>query len=191
MAQPYLVLALLNVLGLCFAVWRFVHGPLDERGTVIVSSLWVLYNLLIIGGALAVAAEVQQVRRTHRVTTRLPMALQVPDGAPARRAAGLLQRWRGRRTRRRRTAGRRPARAGAAGAGSPRVRIPGARATHGRPATGLLLLFEDERQRVEFAQCTFARADAWLDWHAGYQPKSLPRSLWSVLVLGWRGSADG
>ena len=30
--------------------------------------------------ALAVAAEVQQVRRTHRVTKRLPTALQLPDG---------------------------------------------------------------------------------------------------------------
>ncbi|MGM3150898.1 PilZ domain-containing protein, partial [Escherichia coli] len=36
----------------------------------------------------AVAAEVQQVRRTHRVTTRLPMALQIPDG---RRLRGVLQ----------------------------------------------------------------------------------------------------
>lgn len=187
-AQPYLVLALLNVLGLCFAVWRFVHGPLDERGTVIVSSLWVLYNLLIIGGALAVAAEVQQVRRTHRVTTRLPMALQVPDG---RRLRGVLQDYsndgvgvelgedaqlaEGQRVQVLLGRGRRefafPARV---------QRTVGQR-------LGLLLLFEDERQRVEFAQCTFARADAWLDWHAGYQPKSLPRSLWSVLVLGWRG----
>ncbi|MCI1112578.1 UDP-forming cellulose synthase catalytic subunit [Stenotrophomonas maltophilia] len=187
-AQPYLVLALLNVLGLCFAVWRFMHGPLDERGTVVVSSLWVLYNLLIIGGALAVAAEVQQVRRTHRVTTHLPMALRVPDG---RRLRGVLQDYsndgvgvelgedaqlaEGQRVQVLLGRGRRefafPARV---------QRTVGQR-------LGLLLLFEDERQRVEFAQCTFARADAWLDWHAGYQPKSLPRSLWSVLVLGWRG----
>ncbi|MGE8263320.1 MAG: UDP-forming cellulose synthase catalytic subunit, partial [Stenotrophomonas sp.] len=34
-ARPYLVLALLNVAGLCFAVWRFMHGPADERGTVV------------------------------------------------------------------------------------------------------------------------------------------------------------
>jgi len=87
-ARPYLVLALLNVAGLCFAVWRFMHGPADERGTVVVSSLWVLYNLLIIGGALAVAAEVQQVRKTHRVTTDLPAALQLPGG---RRCTGVLR----------------------------------------------------------------------------------------------------
>ena len=52
-------------------------------------------------------------------------------------------------------------------------------------AAGVFFSFrfvEDERQRVEFAQCTFARADAWLDWNAGYQPKSLPRSLWSEIA---------
>lgn len=52
---------------------------------------------------------------------------------------------------------------------------------------GLLLRFESEAQRVEFVQCTFARADAWLNWHAGYRPMSSPRSLWSVLKLGWQG----
>ncbi|HEC0141152.1 TPA: PilZ domain-containing protein, partial [Escherichia coli] len=152
-ARPYLVLALLNVLGLCFAVWRFIEGPADERGTVVVSSLWVLYNLLIIGGALAVAAEVQQVRRTHRVTTRLPMALQIPDG---RRLRGVLQDYsndgvglelgldpqlaEGTRVHLLLGRGRRefafPARV---------QRSVGHR-------LGLLLQFDNERQRVEFAQ---------------------------------------
>ncbi len=55
---------------------------------------------------------------------------------------------------------------------------------------GLLLLFEDERQRVEFAQCTFARADAWLDWHAGYQPRACRAACgacwsWAGATGGW------
>ncbi|MGE8218360.1 MAG: UDP-forming cellulose synthase catalytic subunit [Stenotrophomonas acidaminiphila] len=189
-AQPYLVLALLNVAGLGFAVWRFLHGPADERGTVIVSSLWVLYNLLIVGGALAVAAEVQQVRRTHRVSQRLPMALRLPDGRTLR---GVMHDYSN------------------DGVGLELARAPAQELAAGTPVTlllgrgrrefafaavvqrsvgarlGLLLRFDDESQRVEFVQCTFARADAWLDWHAGYQPMSLPRSLWSVIKLGWQG----
>jgi cellulose synthase (UDP-forming) len=57
---PYLVLALLNIVGLGFAVWRLIYGPGTEIGTTLVSSLWVIYNLLIVGAAVAVAAEVHQ-----------------------------------------------------------------------------------------------------------------------------------
>ena len=83
-AQPYLVLAALNVAGLAFAAWRFVAGPPEERVTVVVSSLWVVYNLLVIGGAVAVAAEAHQVRKAHRVTTLRPAALRMPDGGVLR-----------------------------------------------------------------------------------------------------------
>lgn len=47
---------------------------------MIVSVLWVIYNLLIIGAAVAVAAEVRQVRNTHRVLARLPGAVKLADG---------------------------------------------------------------------------------------------------------------
>jgi len=187
-ARPYLALALLNVLGLGFAVWRFIYGPEDERGTVIVSSLWVLYNLLIVGGALAVSAEVQQVRKTHRVTTRLPTAVNMPDGRTVR---GMLYDYSNDGV-------------GLELAGDPKVAegtqvmlllgrgrrefaFPGIVQRSVGARLSLELQFSSEQQRVQFSQCTFARADAWLDWHAGYQPMSLPRSLWSVLVIGWRG----
>jgi cellulose synthase (UDP-forming) len=187
-ARPYLVLAVLNLVGLCLAAWRFVHGPADERGTVVVSTLWVLYNLLIIGGALAVAAEVQQVRKTHRVTTDLPAALQVPGG---RRFTGVLRDYSND------SVGVELGHpAGLAdgtavtlllGRGRREFAFPGVVRRSVGQHLGILLSFQTEHQRVQFAQCTFARADAWLDWHAGYQAMSLPRSLWSVLALGWRG----
>ena len=55
-------------------------GPVDEIATVLVSMAWVLYNLIIIGGAVGVAAEVRQVRRAHRVATNLPASIGLPDG---------------------------------------------------------------------------------------------------------------
>ena len=74
------MLALLNVVGLGFAVWRLIYGPANEIGTTLVSSLWVIYNLLIVGAAVAIAAEVRQVRETHRVQARLPVAIRLENG---------------------------------------------------------------------------------------------------------------
>ncbi|WP_049622889.1 UDP-forming cellulose synthase catalytic subunit [Frateuria defendens] len=187
-AKPYLLLAALNVVGLGFAAWRLAHGPADEIGTLIVSSLWVLYNLLIIGGAIAVAAEVRQLRRSPRVSARLPAALRTADGhmhactlsdfsddsvglelaaaldlAPGTAVSLLLHR--GTREfvfegRVQRSLGRR---------------------------LGLRLDAMDTRRQIDFVQCTFARADAWLDWHDGFRLPSLVSSLLSVFALGGRG----
>lgn len=187
-AQPYLLLAVLNLAGLAFAAWRFLHGPADERGTVIVSSLWVLYNLLIVGGALAVAAEVRQVRKAHRVVKRLPAALRLPDG---RMLEGVMHDYSndgvGIELGQAQYLADGTAVTLLLGRGRREFSFAASVQRSMGERLGLLLRFESEQQRVEFMQCTFARADAWLDWHAGYQPMSLPRSLWSVLALGWRG----
>ncbi len=44
-------------------VWRYYYGPENETLTVIVSSVWVFYNPVILGGAVAVSVESKQVRR--------------------------------------------------------------------------------------------------------------------------------
>lgn len=187
-ATPYLVLAALNVVGLGFAFWRFFWGPADERATVVVVSLWVIYNLLIIGGALAVSAEMRQLRKTHRVSTRHQVALRLPDG---RRVRGVLHDFSAD------GAGIELENAGSIAEGTPLVlllkrgqRDYAFRGTVRRAEgerLGVLLEFASQQEQVDFTQCTFARADAWLDWHQGYYPISLPRSLWRVLALGWRG----
>ncbi|AGZ33004.1 MULTISPECIES: UDP-forming cellulose synthase catalytic subunit [Pseudomonas] len=184
-AQPYLVLAALNVVGLGFAVWRLITGPAAEIGTVIVSSLWVIYNLLILGAACAVAAEVRQVRRAHRVQMHLPAALllesghgfpctlvdysdggiglQLGDGvtpAPGARVRLLL------------TRGQREF------AFNARVtRIVGRHL--GLTFDGLSL-----QQRIDLVHCTFARADAWLGWQDKHEVDRPLRSLGEVLKLG-------
>lgn len=187
-ARPYLVLAVLNVAGLAFAVWRFFAGPPEERATVVVSSLWVIYNLLVIGGAVAVAAEVHQVRKAHRVATLRPAALRLPDGHVVR---GMLHDY------------------SSDGVGIELAVDPGlqsgamVRLLLGRGdrefafdaevrrvdghRLGLVIAFASDQERVDFAQCTFARADAWLDWHSGYRPVSLPKGLLLMLAMGWRG----
>src|SRR5699024_8070136 len=79
-AIPYVVLTLLNVVGLGMGIWRLLTGPENEYLTVVITMLWVFYNLIILGGAIAVAAEVRQVRRSHRVAAALPISLQNEAG---------------------------------------------------------------------------------------------------------------
>ncbi|WP_394559519.1 UDP-forming cellulose synthase catalytic subunit [Aquipseudomonas alcaligenes] len=187
-ARPYLVLAGLNLVGLGFAVWRFFYGPSNEYGTVVVSSLWVIYNLLLIGSALAVAAEVRQVRRFQRVPVQLPAALRLADGhlypgvlndysdggagvqlvterdLPAdTEVMVLLQR-----------AGR-------------EFVFPGkVMRTVGRQV-GISLVGMSLQQRIDYVQCTFARADNWLGWSDSHVPDRPLRSFVDVLALGITG----
>src|SRR5690606_9237251 len=79
-SRPYLVLVVLNLAGMVAGVWRLLTGPSGETLTVVISMLWLTYNLIILGAAVAVAAEVRQVRRSHRVPVALPVALRLPGG---------------------------------------------------------------------------------------------------------------
>ena len=187
-ARPYLVLAAFNVVGLAFAVWRFYYGPSNEYGTVIVSSLWVIYNLLLIGAALAVAAEVRQVRRFQRVPVKLPAALRLADGhlypgllydysdsgagielesaralAPDTQVQLLLER-----------AGR-------------EFVFPGRVMRSVERQVGISLAELTVQQRIDYVQCTFARADNWLGWSDSHVPDRPLRSFFDVLALGAMG----
>ncbi|MCL7462381.1 UDP-forming cellulose synthase catalytic subunit [Pseudomonas sp. NW5] len=187
-ARPYLLLAALNVLGLGFAVWRLRYGPVEEAGTVLISLLWVFYNLLIIGGALAVAAEVRQVRQNHRVATDLPAALRLPDGhlLQARLVdyssggAGLALT---------------EARSLATGSavwlllrrGNREFAFPAQVSRCTAQHLGLNFAELDLQQQIDLVQCTFARADAWLNWGEEHAAERPLRSLFEVLALGIQG----
>ena len=187
-AKPYLVLSVLNVLGLGFAVWRLFTGPADEIITIIVSVLWVIYNLLIIGAAVAVAAEVRQVRHTHRVQTRLPGAIKLADGhrypcelvdysdggvglllnQPIALPVGslvslILQR------------------------GNREFVFTGSLTRSHDLFMGLNFAQLPAEQKIEFVQCTFGRADAWLDHNSGFEADKPVQSLREILALGAKG----
>jgi len=187
-SRPYLLLALLNVAGLGFGIWRLAYGPATEIYTVIGSLAWVLYNLIVLGGAVAVAAEVRQVRQAHRVPTALPARLRLADGSMypctlqdyAESGVGLH-------------------------IGQPGLAQAGDRVTlflrRGEreidfPATvtralehsvGLHFPSLSVRQQIDFVQCTFARADAWLTWGSSFSGDRPMSSMFEVVEMGLRG----
>lgn len=187
-SRPYLLLVLLNVVGLGMGVWRFFHGPENEMLTVIVSVAWVVYNLMILGGAVAVSVETRQLRKAHRVQISMPAALSRRDGhlypctltdysdggvgitlkheltlAHEEEVHLLLKR------------------------GQQEFAFPCQVIRVNGQHIGLRMTEMNVQEHVEFIQCTFARADTWALWQDNFSEDHPIQSLWDVLALGFHG----
>ena len=162
-ALPYMVLALLNLIGVGFGIWRFVHGPDNEKITVIVTLLWVLYNLIVLGGAVAVAAESRQVRQSHRVAASMPVHVMAADGRAYAATmkdysdSGVALRLNG------------PVSFVVGETvslllpqGARECVFPAVVVRRTDTALGLYLNDLTLQQQIDFVQCTFARLDAWI-----------------------------
>ena len=79
-ARPYLVLLALNAAGLLWLFGRAFSSAGIDGATILVNAVWLLYNMVILSAAVAVAVETVQERRFHRVTTRHPASLRRDDG---------------------------------------------------------------------------------------------------------------
>ena len=184
-SRPYLLLILLNLCGLGFGLWRIGTGPADEVPTLILSMIWTLYNMTILGGALAVAFESRQVRANPRVEMVMPAAIRLANGHLTPVPSGIT-----------------PTGVGVL------LEAPLPLADKERVC---LLLRHDQReqafaakvqrvfgcklglelepmaqaQHVEFIQCTFARADTWSLWQQRLGKDRPLHSLIDITLLGW------
>jgi cellulose synthase (UDP-forming) len=79
-AWPFLVMLLLNILGLVFAIPRFLIWNTTQRGTVLMNVIWCCFNIVILGVCTAVARELQQRRSTVRVGVVTPVKVRLPGG---------------------------------------------------------------------------------------------------------------
>ncbi|MGD9426597.1 UDP-forming cellulose synthase catalytic subunit [Pantoea sp. NSTU24] len=186
--RPYMMLVLLNLAGVVMAFWRMQHGPANEVLTVWVSLVWVLYNMVILGGAVAVSVEARQIREAHRVEIAMPAAisrenghmlpctlrdysdggvgleLREPDALREGEKVWLL-------LRRGQQEFSFPCRV---------QRVFGLRA-------GVRLDALTTRQHIDFIQCTFARADTWALWQDGFPEDKPVQSLADITILGFKG----
>jgi cellulose synthase (UDP-forming) len=70
----------LNFLGVLVAPYRmFIKDP-DHPGTVLMNLVWILFNMVILGVAAAVAHEQKQRRQTVRIEAKIPMTLALQNG---------------------------------------------------------------------------------------------------------------
>jgi cellulose synthase (UDP-forming) len=70
----------LNFLGILMAPYRIFIKDSQHPGTVIMNLIWVLFNIVILGVAAAVAHEQKQRRQSVRIEARIPMRIELPDG---------------------------------------------------------------------------------------------------------------
>lgn len=79
-AAPTTWLLLFNLVGVLVAPYRlFVLDPLHP-GTIISNLCWILFNMVILGVAAAVAHEQKQRRSAVRIPARIPILAQLADG---------------------------------------------------------------------------------------------------------------
>ncbi|WP_307746203.1 UDP-forming cellulose synthase catalytic subunit [uncultured Pantoea sp.] len=186
--KPYMLLVLLNLAGVLMAFWRMQHGPANEVLTVWVSLIWVLYNMIILGGAVAVSVEARQIREAHRVEIAMPAAIaredghmlpctlrdysdggvglemREPDALRENEKVWLLLRR-----------------------GQQEFSFPcHVQRVFGHRA-GVRLHQLTTQQHIEFIQCTFARADTWALWQDGFPEDKPVQSLADIMILGFKG----
>ncbi|MEH1049703.1 PilZ domain-containing protein [Enterobacter hormaechei] len=187
-SRPYIFLVLLNIVGVIVGVWRYFYGPENEILTVFVSMAWVFYNLIILGGAVAVSVESKQVRRAHRVEISMPAAIarddghlfsctvhDFSDGGLGIKINGQAKVLEGQKVNLLLKRGQQeyvfPTQV---------VRVRG-------NEVGLQLMPLTKKQHIDFVQCTFARADTWALWQDSFPEDKPLESLLDILKLGFRG----
>jgi cellulose synthase (UDP-forming) len=79
-SAPYLVLVVLNLIGAAIALPRLLYWNSYEADTVLLNLLWTLFNLILLGAVLGVAAEARQIRSTPRVPKNMPALLLLTNG---------------------------------------------------------------------------------------------------------------
>lgn len=184
-SAPYSVLVALNLAAFVAGWLRLFIFNVHEAGTVGLNLAWTTYSLLILGAAMGVASETRQVRRTHRVQTRLPAVLYLENGQAVHSECVDYS---------------------MTGLG---MQIPEGLAIHagdrvhvglwandqeysfaatvllskGR-SLGLQLEDMDHQHSVQLVQCTFARPDAWLNWKETHDTDRPLQGLQEISMLG-------
>jgi cellulose synthase (UDP-forming) len=77
-AAPTKWILFLNFLGLVAVPYRILVTDRDHIGAVVMNLIWVLFNMVILGVAAAVAYEQKQRRASVRIEARIPVRIDLP-----------------------------------------------------------------------------------------------------------------
>ena len=163
--SPYLIMLMLNMVGLLIGIGRLIWWNTFETGTVALNLMWTLYNLTFLGATIAVATESKQVRVNHRVDYKQRATLKFANGGTvicqskdySEGGLGLQMP----------AADMVPLHSQvqiSLYVGEMEYVFPARVITTRDTFVGIEFDNLDLRQQMNLVQCTLARADAWLDW---------------------------
>jgi len=187
-AKPYLVLMGLSILGMSAGLVRLAFEFDVDVETIVLNLIWTVYNLIMLGAAIAVANEARQIRVSQRVSMRLQAAVRTSGGRSY-------------------TCNTTDYSDGGVGVAFP---VPVALPVGERVKLALKRGFDEyefdaevtlnrgnhmglkfgtmtTQQSVDFVQCTFARADSWVIWGDKRKPDKPLTSMREVTFMGVRG----
>lgn len=187
-SKPYITLVLLNLAGLVWGGYRLVAGAEIERSAVIINMLWVVYNMMLLGAAAAVAREVKQVRSAPRVEVDIPASIVLTSGhrlhgslrdfslGGVRVAVEDMNLMRDQRHMQ-----------VVLERGSERFAFPVEKVFANDDVIGFRLGQLSNEQLIHYVQCTFARGDLWVRWKDNYRADQPGMSFVQILSAAVRG----
>jgi cellulose synthase (UDP-forming) len=189
-AQPYLALISLSLLGFAAGVFRYIWVPNTDGDTVALNLAWTIYNIMMLGASIAVANEARQVRTSHRVTMKLPATLRTrsgrnfictttdySDGGVGLTFPGPVDLEMGEAVRL------------ALFRGDEEYEFDATITMARSDRVGLKFEAMNTQKAIDLVQCTFARADTWVMWGDKRKPDKPLTSLKEILFLGFAGLA--
>jgi cellulose synthase (UDP-forming) len=185
LSLPFLFLLALNLAGLGMAIPRYLYWDRGHSGTIAMNVFWVLFNVVILGVALAVCAEERQRRHAVRVPCAVPVVLQVGGEAVEGTTADLS------------TSGL-AAEMGASLALGEELSIEFPEEESGERLRGKVVGTSQGRLRIQYAQLSlsqqqlltrvlYSRADRWIAWDESYTKDHVLRSFFSMLGSSAKG----
>ena len=203
-AQPFLLMMSLNLLGMLAALPRYFHFPgaglpyplsfvanmydPNHLGTIVMNLVWTCFNMIILGVCVGVAWEGQQRRQTVRVTMEVPGQVVLPNGTIVHgmtadmSSGGVMMRVE-------RELGVEPGQA-------IQLIFPVLDGDATLPATvvqaqGSVLRAQYDpltlQQEEALTMVLYSRADTWLGWGESREPDRPLRSLRRIFSLSMRG----
>lgn len=187
-STPYLIMLGLNIVGFCVGIFRLFWWNTFEADTVLLNMIWTLYNLIILGAAVAVATESKQVRSSHRVDFDQPAMIKLSGGRSI--ACRTIDYSEGGLGLKLPEAGMVPLHSDVS------VSLFLGDIEHAFPAH-VVFARNDEvgikfseltlQQQIDLVQCTLARADAWLEGHSSHTHDKPLLGLREILFHSARG----
>ncbi|MBB1430731.1 UDP-forming cellulose synthase catalytic subunit [Pseudoalteromonas sp. SG43-4] len=190
-SKPYLILLLINLLGILVGVLRLFLGDPSQIGVLIISMGWAFYNIIILGAAVAVAAEARQVRHSHRIKANFPAGVRLANGHTLKvKITDYSDNGVGIETDHAHLCRVNDKIELLMSRGNKQFSFTTYVCNTRKKQIGLTLKdLSLEKQRA-FIQCTFSRADAWLDWQNNFRHDRPSYSFKEVQKTSLRGFSN-